>query len=523
MARGITPSCPCGSDIDSVDAGAFSSRCHCRPHAAECCPVAAALYHRLNMPALSFSNLLARLSGNKAAALASPARTSTLLYATTFSRADDALHVPPRCIEIITALDADRAVYLTLSDGTLEAWPSAYDPDAMPQAEPTEFYAPLWLVMLCRLCDEAISPHVESLRRIPFFADEQPAQPNFKRLRCEEVIDDLIENFRFQRRAFFSSREKWFEWECWSHAGSWLKNKISPSRACEIIGVDSGIHRETMRQTLKTCASAAKAHVKLNEDEWIDAATPLTPPLTQANAVVDSVMEPYVKPPLLGGDPDLQLPKNADCIHAAEFTSPGKRIQEPPPALWWWQELGEWPDDLSDLFLQNWARSAFLYEYRCRRNRKSEHPWFGVPWVTLGHVQRAILRELWPPEVAGAKTVVRSSVPAVSDFGKLSRFTLQIPVDLATMSDGSIIEQAEAILKQERINRNSPAFTKGQGRVQNVYRWSILKAMDEAFYKGQTLLAKDRTGKAAIEKSYKAACEEAGVDPDGPAVDAQSS
>jgi hypothetical protein len=487
------------------------------------CALPVVFYHQVYMPAISFSNLLAQFSGNKAAALASPARTSTLLYATTYSRADDALHDPPRYFEITTAPDADCAVYLTLSDGTLEAWPSAYDPDAMPQGEPTEFHAPLWLVMLCRLCEESISPHIESLHRIPFFEGDQPNRPNFTKLRCGQVLDDLIENFRFQRRAFFPSREKWFEWECWSHSGSWLKNKISPSRACEIIEVDTGTHRETMRQTLKACASAAKAHIKLSENEWIDAATPLTPPFTPANAVVNSVMEPYVKPPLLGGDPDLQLPRDPDCIHAAAFTTPDKRIQEPPRAFWWWQKLksrDEWPDDLSDLFRQNWARSAFLYEFRCRRNRKNERPWFGVPWITLDHVQRAILRELWPPEVAGSKTVVRPSVSALSNFGKLSRFPLQIQVDLATMSDGAIIEQVQAILKQERINRNFPGFTQGQGRVQTDYRWSILEAMDEAFYKGQTLLAKDRTGKAAIEKSYKAACEEAGIDPDGPAEDA---
>jgi hypothetical protein len=467
------------------------------------------------MPALSFSDVLAQLSRNKPATQASPARTSAVLYATTFSRTDDEPHDAPRYLEITTAPDACCAVYLTLSEGTLEAWPSAPDLDAMPQGEPVEFYAPLWLVMLCRLCEEAISPHIESLRRIPFFADDPPSPPNFRRLRCEAVIDDHIENFRFQRRAFFPSREKWFEWECWSHAGSWLKNKISPSRACDVIEVDTGTHRETMQQTLKACASAAKAHVKLNEDEWIDAATPLTPPLTQANAVVNSVMEPYVTPPLLGGDPDLQLPKDTDCIHATAFTSPDKRIQEPPRALWWWRKLNsrdERPDDLSDLFLQNWARSAFLYEYRCRRNRKTENPWFGVPWITLDHVQRAILRELWPPEVAGPKTVVRPSVPALSSFGKLSRFTLQITFDLATMSDGAIIEQVQAILKQERSNRNCPAFTQGKGRVQNIYRWSILEAMDEAFYKGQTLLGKDRTGKSAIEKSYKEACEEACIE-----------
>lgn len=120
----------------------------------------------------------------------------------------------------------------------LEAFPTWNSFEAHEPGMPMEFLAPLWLVMLCRLRDEAVSPHTEQFQRIPFFADEEPEKPNFTKLGCKGVIDDQKECFRFQRRAFFPSYEKWFEWECWSRAASWLKGKVTPKAACKILDVD---------------------------------------------------------------------------------------------------------------------------------------------------------------------------------------------------------------------------------------------------------------------------------------------
>ncbi len=483
------------------------------------------------MPATTFSEIIAHLPAFKNTVQSTSTHsTSRLLYARVFYHADH--NSEPTKVEYLeidsspeflapVCLAARARKLEDLRPGekqprghVLEAFPAWDSFEAHWPGEPMEFRSPLWLVMLCRLRDEAISPHIEQLQRIPFFADHESEIPNFTKLECERAIDDQLECFRFQRRAFFPSYECWFKWECWSRAGSWLKGKITPKTACKILGLDVAVHQDTMQRTLKACRDAAKTHSAGNEAEWIDAATPLKPHMTPQNALVASVMEPYVTPTLMGGDPDLFIPKDPGCVHAANLSDFDKQLKEPPRAMWWWRSLiplHKGSDELLDLFLQNWARSAFFYEFRCRINRGKEQPWFGVPWVTLDHVQRAILRAVWPLEVSGPKTIIRPIPPALSEFGKLPRITSQISYDLETTTDGAVLEQMGTMLKKERQKRKIPAFRKGEGRVQTDYRWKILEAMDEAFYMGQTLLPGDRTGKSAIDKQYKAACNAAGI------------
>jgi hypothetical protein len=81
------------------------------------------------------------------------------------------------------------------------------------------------------------------------------------------------------------------------------------------------------------------------------------------------------------------------------------------------------------------------------------------------------------------------------------------------MSDAAITDQVKKMLTGLREARGFPTAVRGKGAVQTAYRWRALEAMDEAFYKNSTLLAKDRTAKSEVEKSYKEACEAAGVEP----------
>lgn len=466
------------------------------------------------MTAIRLPDLLARFSSTNAPVHTAFAKTkASALYATAFYSDDDVL---PRYFAIGIADQDDFPIYLTMFNGALEAWPSIPDIDAFPVGKPTPFIAPLWLTMLHHLCTSAVKPNIDGFNCIPFLEDPDPTKPNFTQVACRQIVDDQLEKFRFNRRAFFPSHTEWFEWECWSRAKSWLRGKITAQQACTALEVDVATHEAAMREVLKKCRSSSRSLAAKNSDEWIDANSPLTPPAIQSDAVVGSVMKLFVNPPQLGGDPDLVFPRDAGCIHTLSFPDPDTTRMEPPKNMWWWRSLNspdDWSDDLHELFVQNWARSAFFYEYRCRRNRMNEAPWFGVPWPTLNHVQRAILRSLWPPLVGGSQTIVRPVTPALSDFGNLSQITLQISVDLSTMSDGVIIEHVERMLKAERKKRNLSSFSKGEGRAQQTFRWKVLEAMDEAFYSDYTLSGSDRTGKTAVEKSYLEACKVAQIEP----------
>lgn len=515
IAAGITSTSPSRSDIDDVDSLAICASPTAAFISSRGLGKSGALFYVLSlMPELSFLDLLAQLTGATPTARAFSARSrSTLLYATPHFRPDADRFERPSYFLMSATPNAGCPIYLTVKGARIEAIPFVPDLDAMPFGDPKPFEAPLWLVKLCGLCEQAIRPHLENLGRIPFY-EEEDEKPNFTKVRCEQVIEDQVECFRYLRRAFFPSYETWFEWECWSRPKGWLENEFDPAAACAALAVP-GTHRRTMSKVLRSCRAALRKQ-PLQAEEWIDVDSPLKPPVTQENAVVASVMEKYVDPTPIIGDPDIEFPRDSEREWGAYLPDYDKSRREPPKSFWWWRKLDSrdnCSEELFELFFQNWARSAFFYEYRCRRNRTTEQPWCGAPWVTLNHIQRAILRELWPPEVAGPRTFVRPIVPAVSNYGGLSRETLQVPVDLETMSDAAILEQVQKNLTSLRVARGFPTAKKGGGVVPTSYRWKILEAMDDAFYKDQTLLAKDRTGKSAIEKRYKEACAEAGIEP----------
>jgi len=516
IAAGITSTSPSRSDIDDVDSLAICASPTAAFISSRGLGKSGALFYVLFlMPELSFLDLLAQLTGATPTARSFSARSrSTLLYATPHFRPDADRFERPSYFLMSATPNAGVPLYLTIKGARIEAIPFVPDLDAMPFGDPKSFEAPHWLVKMSGLCEQAIRPHLENLGRIPFFEEEE-GKPNFTKVRCEQVIEDQVESFRYQRRAFFRSYEAWFEWECWSRSESWLKKEIDPESACAALLVEPGAHKKTMGKVLRSCRSALRKQ-PLHTEEWIDVDSLLKPPVTQQNAVVASVMEKYVDPTCIIGDPDLVFPKDSECEWSACLPGFNKSRNAAPQSLWWWRKLNsrdDSSDELCELFFQNWARSAFFYEYRGRRNRSTEQPWCGAPWVTLNHIQRAVLRELWPPEVAGPRTFVRPIVPAVSNYGALSRETLQIPVDLGTMSDAAILEQVQKNLTGLRAARGFPTVKQGGGGVSTSYRWKILEAMDDAFYKNQTLLAKDRTGKSKIEKRYKEACAEAGIEP----------
>lgn len=467
------------------------------------------------MSEIKFSELLARLAGRKSMPKSASRKTDGLwLYAQPHYAPDDDRLERVLYFLVTAQVEAECPIYLTTLKGRLEAVPFVPDLDAMPSGGPVPLDAPLWLVNLCRLCEEAVLPHIEDLRRIPFLSDDDD-KPNFARVRCEQIIHDQIECFRYRRRAFFPSYEAWLQWECWSRAESWLTRQIEPEEACKMVGVDPQVQQSLMGKTLRACRSEL-AKRRVQTEECVDAASSVGPTVTQGNAVVASVMQRYVDPSVMIGDADLSLPKDTECVWRPTFPDFDNRRKTPISPLWWWRKLNsreECSDDLHELFFQNWARSAFLYEYRCRRNRATEQPWCGVPWAALDPIQRAILRELWPPETAGPRTFVRPITPDISEFGKLSRVTLQIPVDLATMSDKAILGQVQAELTKLRKIRRFPTAAQGEGAVQTAYRWRVLEAMDEAFYGNSTLLAKDRSAKSTVEKEYKKACEKSGIEP----------
>ena len=122
-----------------------------------------------------------------------------------------------------------------------------------------------------------------------------------------------------------------------------------------------------------------------------------------------------------------------------------------------------------------------------------------------------MLKALWPPLTEGFATIARPLHPLLSNFGtKSPRTVLQIPADFSNTSDKSLHDKLQILINAERDQRKC-APTKG--KVQNVFKGSILQSMDLGFYGKAKQFGNIGKAKSLLNADYIQACVQVGIEP----------
>ncbi len=192
--------------------------------------------------------------------------------------------------------------------------------------------------------------------------------------------------------------------------------------------------------------------------------------------------------------------------------------------IWWWRTVYEHssPEEL-EVFIDNWERSAFFYEFRARLKPKDGLPsWrgFGRPWADLDHSQRGILYYLWPASPIGSRLRIAPRPRSVSSYLKY-----MLKVDFARPLDEILAEVKISwkALQPELVHLLGigappiPTNKQSSNRCLTApmpEKWSLLEALDANHWLGAahyTLSKDDRVTYTRQVKAYQAACREAGI------------
>ncbi|WP_146850652.1 hypothetical protein [Brevifollis gellanilyticus] len=183
--------------------------------------------------------------------------------------------------------------------------------------------------------------------------------------------------------------------------------------------------------------------------------------------------------------------------------------------LWWWRCLNS-PEGKQDLnlFLRQWERNAFFYEFRARIRSLTVYPeWeaFCCPWGGLDTTQKVILYYFCPP---------RGYVPESRWMFHHDHSRFLVEVDFARPLDAVLSDV------KTRWEMFEPELTHLWGIAEGYQpagpsahaltlppRWALLEALDRRHYLGLKLLNCEHTLLRRQMDLYKTDCEEAGITP----------
>lgn len=185
-------------------------------------------------------------------------------------------------------------------------------------------------------------------------------------------------------------------------------------------------------------------------------------------------------------------------------------------SLWWWRKVQgdgraqvfhqpdypHWPGILTPLYEDYFERSAYLYEFRARYNRRE---WdFNRPWAFVSQEQRRFLGCLWPQNNPPRNwNQGEADNPA---FVRLHRsFNLELnDTELQRQFMEEIAKQRE----ESKIEKQDPHSVSHRAM-----SWRPIELLDIRHYKIRELNESERSQLSKAVQTYKLACQNVDLEP----------